>query len=224
MAGDGNGRREEDADVRVPGNYREEDRRILRGGGERFGALDDSEGLKLTDENARVGEDARDSVEKKVFGRNAVRGVHRGWGDGNDTGGTEFLGDAKSDGCAHGVAGDDGAVGKNHAAGGETAEERRGTGFGLYRGEGTGGMAVTGEIRDEDAKAEFGETAREVLHDEVIGGNAVEEDDGVDVAGLRKVRTLHREYVHAAGGGVDDVALLGVTARGIEGKRQAEDE
>jgi len=223
LTSDGDAGREEHADVRVPGNNGEEDGRIMGRNSEFAGCVFYAEGFELADENTGVGDNVRESMEEKVFRSYPGGGVHRGRGDGDDTGGTEFFGDAKSDSCAHGVSGDDGTFGKNHAAGGETSKQRGGASFGLHGSERAGRVAVTGQIGEVDAKAEFGEGASEVLHDQSVGGNTVKEYD-VAAVGLREISALHGEDVHAARGSVDDVAFFVVATRGVEGKRQADDE
>src|SRR3974390_1532912 len=73
---------------------------------------------------------------------------------------------------------------------------------------------MAGKIGNEDAQALFGKGARDVAHDDVVGRNAVEENDGADFRVRGQIFAFDRENLHAAGGGVNDVALLGVAAGG----------
>jgi len=78
----------------------------------------------------------------------------------------------------------------------------------------SGRASVAGKVGNENAQTLLGEGASKVIHDDVVGGDAVEEHDGAKFGGGRKVFAFDGENLHAAGGGVDDVAFFGVTAPG----------
>ena len=73
---------------------------------------------------------------------------------------------------------------------------------------------MTGKIGDVDAKALFSEGAAEELHDDAVGRNAMEQDDGANFSGGRKIFAFDGQDLHAASGGIHDVALFGVAAAG----------
>ena len=188
------------------------------------GVLNETGGFELADKNAGVGEDAGHGVEKQVLRNDAVGRLHGRGGHRDDSGRAKFLGDAKGDGTPHRVASKNGAFRENHAASSETTDQRGPARFGLFGGERTGGMAVAGQVWKVNAQAQFGETASEVLHEEVVRRNAMNEDDVAYFGGGRQVGALNGEDIHAAGGSIDDVALFGVTPRGIEGEDSAQKE
>ena len=108
--------------------------------------------------------------------------------------------DDDGDGAAHGVTHDHGARGIDNAAGDELVREGVGAGGGAREVEWAGRAAVAGKIGDEDTEMLQSEGVREVRHDFLVSGEAVEEDDralGV-VAGVEDVGD------HAAAAGVDD--------------------
>jgi len=108
----------------------------------------------------------------------------------------------------------DGAFRDDQTARGKAADERSGTGFSLSGREGTRGAAVAGQVRNEDAQALFGEGAAKVVHDDVVGRKAVEQNNGTEFSCGRKVLAFDGEHLHAARGGVYDVAFFGVAAGG----------
>ena len=165
-------------------------------------------------DNAGVGQDFGYAVVKKILREYAVIGFHRGGGDGDNPSRAEFFGNAESDGSAHGMTRENGAVRNDHAAGRESANERRGAGFSLGGREGSRGAAVAGKVGDVHAEALFGEGAADVLHDDVVGGDAVEENHRAEFGGGGKIFTFDSENLHAAGGGVDDIAFFGVATAG----------
>jgi len=134
--------------------------------------------LEASDDDARVRKNFGDTVEEKILALDAVSGLHGRGRESDHASGPKLFRDTKRDGSAHRVACENGARRIDHAAGGESPDERSGAGFGLLGKEGAGRMAVAGEIGDEDAQALFGEGASHVLHDDVVGGNAVKQDDG----------------------------------------------
>lgn len=170
--------------------------------------------FEASDDDAGIREDFGHTVVKKILRQDAVLGLHGSRGDGDDSGRTEFFGDAESDGAAHRMPGEDGAVGNDHAASSEPANEGGGAGFGLRGREWAGGAAMAREIGNVNAEALFGEGAADVLHDDVVGGDAVEEDDRAEFGGGGEILALDGEDLHAAGGRVDDVAFFGVAAAG----------
>lgn len=212
------------ADVSIPWNDGELDIGNVGLSGEVRGVVNKAGRLELPHEDAGIGDEARHAMEEEIFGGDTASGLHGSGRNSDDTGGAELFGDAKSDGAPHGVAGKDGAVRNNHAASSKATDERSGAGFCAFGSEGTGRMSVAGEIRDIDAQAKLGETAREVLHDEAVGGNSVEEDDGAGFGSLGRVGELNKKDVHAAGCSIDDIAFLRVTARRMKGEQDAQEE
>ena len=191
---------------------------ILHGrivGGHQVGGVRFEAGMfEAADDNAGVGQDFGYAVVKKILREYAVIGFHRGGGDGDNPSRAEFFGNAESDGSAHGMTRENGAVRNDHAAGRESANERRGAGFSLGGREGSRGAAVAGKVGDVHAEALFGEGAADVLHDDVVGGDAVEENHRAEFGGGGKIFTFDSENLHAAGGGVDDIAFFGVATAG----------
>jgi hypothetical protein len=219
----GDGGREEYGDVSIPGDDGEfHVVGIVRG--ELGGIFAEARGFEAADDDTGVGDENREGVKEEIFAGDAVRRDHGRRGNCDDACGTKFGGDAQGDGSAKGVAGNNGATGNDHAARGESTEERNGAGFGLLWRERAGGLAVARKIGDEDAEAKFGEGAGEVLHDDAVGGESVEENDGAGFRAGGVVGAVKFDQVHAAGGRVDDVAVLGVTARGIKGQKRSDDQ
>jgi len=184
LAISGNGGREKHADMRVPRDDGELNGGIVRLRGKIGGVLDETGGFELANENAGIGEDVRYGVEKQVLMNEAVGRLHGRGGDSDDSGRAKFFGDAKSDGATHRVTREDGALGENHTASGETTDEGGAARFGLLGGERSWGTAVAREVRKVNAEAEFGEAAGDVLHNEVVCGNAVKKDDVARFGGL----------------------------------------
>jgi len=81
---------------------------------------------------------------------------------------------------------------------------------------------MAGKIRNIDAQAQFREGASQVLHDDLIGGNSVQEHNRSGVWARQKVRTAHHQKIHAACGGVDNVAVFGIPAGGIKPQQPAD--
>jgi len=180
--------------------------------------------LELADDDSRIREDLRDAVEEKLFRSDAMGRLHGSGRENDHARGTEFFCDAKRDGTAHGVSGEDGARGIDHAASGEPPDERSGAGLGLRGEEGARGAAMAGKVRYEDTQALLGKGAGDVIHDDVVGGNTVEEDDGAEIGVGGQVFAFNGEHLHAAGGGVNDVAFFGIAARGEIDEAAADDE
>lgn len=216
------GGREKNADVRDPRNDEVLKRRIV--GWNEVGRIFFQAGMfELADNDAGVRENFGDAVEKKIFVNDAVSRLQGSGRDGDDAGRTKLFGDTEGDGTAHGVACEDGAVGINHATSGESANERTGTAFGLSGRKWAGRTTVAGKIGDVDAETLFGKGPPQILHDNAVGRDSVKENDGAEFRGGRKIFALDGEDLHAAGGGVDDIAFFGITARRVENEAAAKE-
>jgi len=82
---------------------------------------------------------------------------------------------------------------------------------------------VAEKIRNVHAQTLLGETSAEVLHDDVVRGDAVKEDDRSEFGGGGKILAFDGQDLHAAGGGVNDVAFFGVAPAGHEHERATDE-
>ena len=151
-----------------------------------------------------------------------MRGLHGRGRYGDNAGGANFGRDAQSDVGAHGVANKESVVWKNQAACGKAAHKGARAGFRLVRRKRAVGAAVAGKIRDVDDEALRREGARQVGHDDFVGGQAVEKNDGAVLGILGEAGFLDDVHGERAGAGVDEVVAHRKAARGIEGEGRTE--
>jgi len=220
--GDAGGKK--DAAVGVAGDRGEFDSGISARGGEIGGVPDQAWEFILADENERIGLERRRVEVKKIFSGDAMGGLHGGGGNGDDARGANFGRETQRDGAAHGVAHEDGVVRKNQAASGEAAHEGTRAGFGRVGREGAIGAAVAGKIGDVDSEALCREAARQVGHDDLVGGQAVKENDGAALGIFGETGFLDDVHGERAGAGVHEVVAYGKAARGIEGEGRADED
>jgi len=210
------------------------DMRIARDDGELHGRIglrsnkiggvpDEARKFVLANKDERVGLKRRGNEIEKVFRGDTVRGLHRRGGNGDDARGTELGGDAQSNVPAHGMAQEDGAVRNDQATCSKAARKRDGAGFGLVGCERAVGAAMAGQIGDVDDEALRSESAREIGHDDPVGGQAVKENGCATLGIFAEAGFLYDVHDEWAGAGVDQVVARGKAAGGKEGEGRAEE-
>jgi len=180
--------------------------------------------FKLADDDPCIGHNSGDIIEEKILMADAVVRLHGRGGEGDDAGWPEFFCDSEGDGPTQGVAGKNGPIRDNQAACRKPPNERGRAGFSLGGSEGARGVSVASQIGDIHAEALFSESAAEVLHDDAVCGEAMEENDGAQFGGGGQISAFEGNDLHAARGGVDDVAFFGIAAGGKENNGAAEQE
>ncbi len=83
---------------------------------------------------------------------------------------------------------------------------------------------MAGKIGDVDSEALRREAARQVGHDDFVGGQAVKENDGAALGIFGEAGFLDDVHGERAGAGVHEVVMYGEAARGIEGEGRAEED
>ncbi len=82
---------------------------------------------------------------------------------------------------------------------------------------------MAGQIGNVDGKTLRGESARQIRHDDPVGGEAVEKNGGAAFGIIVQAGFLDDVDDEGAGAGVDPVVSRGKAARGIEGENCAEE-
>ena len=83
---------------------------------------------------------------------------------------------------------------------------------------------MAGKIGDVDSEALRREAARQVGHDDFVGGQAVKENDGAALGIFGEAGFLDDVHGERAGAGVHEVVAYGKAARGIQGEGRAEED
>ena len=83
---------------------------------------------------------------------------------------------------------------------------------------------MAGKIGDVDGEALHGEAARQIGHDDFVGGEAVKENDGAVLRIFGQPGFLDDVHGEGAGAGVHQVVAHGKAARGIQSEGRAEKE
>jgi len=220
----GNGGGEEHADVRVAGDHREFDGWIRVRGDEIGGVRYQAGELILAGEDERIELNRRRNEVKKIFSGDAMRGLHGRGGNGDNACGAKLGSDAQSDVGPHRVAHKDGVIWKEQPASGEATREGTRARLGLVGRKGAVGAAVAGEIRDVDGQALHGKAARQIGHDDLVGGEAMKENDSAALGIFGNAGLLDDVHGEWAGAGVHQVVANREAARGIEGESRADED
>ena len=83
---------------------------------------------------------------------------------------------------------------------------------------------MAGKIGDEDSEALRREAARQVGHDDFVGGEAVKENDGAALGIFGDAGFLDDIHGERTRAGVHDVVAYGKAARGIAGEGRADED
>jgi len=153
-----------------------------------------------------------------------MRGLHGCGGNGDNARGANLGRETQSEVAAHGVAHKHGMVRKNQTACREAAHKGAGAGFGLVGRKGAVGAAVAGKIGDVDREALRREAARQIGHDDFVGGEAVKKNDGAALGIFGEAGFLDDVHGERAGARVYDVMAHGEAACGIEGEGHSKED